>query len=90
MPVVVDEGDVVDQPVEGLRLADLGGQLGNGVVLLVQAPDVLGLLLVLHGHPCVLGVEIGAFDDEFLGLGHGAQGEVDLDGLLRTARAASP
>ncbi|HVQ22422.1 MAG TPA: potassium-transporting ATPase subunit KdpA, partial [Candidatus Saccharimonadia bacterium] len=78
----VDEGDVVDQPVEGLRLADLRRQFGHGVVLLVEAADLLGLLAVLHRHPCVLGLEIATFDDEFLGLGHRAQCKVDLDPLL--------
>ena len=36
----VDHLDVVQQPVGGLRLADLGDQLGDGVVLLVHAADL--------------------------------------------------
>ncbi len=78
----IDEGDVMDQPVEGLGLADLRRQLGDGVVLLVDPPDLLGLLAELHRHPGVLGVEIGPFHDELFGLGHGPQGEVDLDRFL--------
>ncbi len=85
----VDELDVVDQPVERLRLADLRLQFGHGVVLLVGLADVLGLLAVLHRHAGVLGLEVVRLDLERLGVGDGPQGEVDLDRLDGLHRAST-
>ena len=83
--VGVDHLDVVEQPVEGLGLADLGDQLGHEVVLLVGLADLVRLLLELHGHPLVLGGEVALVGVDALGGGDGAQREVDLDGLLGRA-----
>jgi hypothetical protein len=60
-------------------------EFGHGVVLLVRLADVLGLLAVLHRHPGVLGVEVVGLDLDRLGVGDGAQREIDLDGLDRGA-----
>ena len=83
--VRVDHLDVVQQPVEGLRLADLGHQLGHEVVLLVGLADLVRLLTELHGHALVLDVEVALVGVEALGGGDGAQRQVDADGLLGRA-----
>ncbi|HEY3486095.1 MAG TPA: hypothetical protein VGK49_11975, partial [Ilumatobacteraceae bacterium] len=62
--LAVDHLDVVQQPVGGLRLADLRDQLGDSVVLLVHAADVAGLAAELHRHPGVLHVEFVVADLE--------------------------
>ena len=79
--VGVDEVDLVEQPVECLRLADLGGELWHGLVVLVGLADVLGLLAVLHGHAGVLALEVVGLDLDRLGVGHCAQRKIDLDRL---------
>ena len=56
----VDDLDVVQQPVEGLRLADLGDQLGHEVVALVGLADLVRLLADLHGDALVLGGEVAS------------------------------
>ena len=86
--VGVDHLDMVQQPVHRLRLADLGDQLGDGVVLLVHATDVACLLAELHRHPRVLHVELVVADVDRLGLGHGAQCQVGLDRLDRLRAGA--
>ncbi len=83
LAVGVDDLDVVQQPVERLRLADLGDQLGHRVVPLVRLADVLRLLADLHRDPGVLGFEVVVVDLDLLGGGDRAQREVDLDRLLR-------
>jgi hypothetical protein len=80
--LVVDHLDVVQQPIHRLGLADLGDQLGHGVVLLVDAPDLLGLLPELHRHAGVLHLDVTVGDLEVLGGGDGPERQVGLDRLL--------
>ena len=79
----VDDLDVFEQPVERLGLAHLGDEVGDGVVLLVGLAHLVGLLADLQRDAGVLGVEVVVGDLEALGRADGAQGEVDLDRLLR-------
>ena len=89
LAVGVDDLDVVQQPVERLRLADLGDQVGRRRR---SARTPCGRRLAFWptciADPGVLGVEVVVVDLDRLGVGDGAQGEVDLDRLLATGRAA--
>src|SRR4051794_3834690 len=55
---LVDNLDVFEQPVERLRLADLGDEVGDRVVLLVRLANLGRLLADLHADAGVLGVEV--------------------------------
>src|SRR4051794_32799413 len=56
--VLVDHLDVLQQPVQRLALADLGGELADGVLGLVGLADGRGLLADLQGDAGVLGVDV--------------------------------
>ena len=80
--VRVDEVDVVDQPLERLRLAQPGADLGIGAGVLVGGAHARLFLTGLHGDALVLGGDLGVVDLDVLGGGDRAQGEVEPDGLL--------
>ena len=83
LTVLVDDLDVLEQPVERLALADLRGELADGVLGLVGLADRGGLLADLQGDPGVLGVDVVLVDLERLGGGDGAQRQVELGGPHR-------
>src|SRR3954454_23450089 len=80
--VLVDDLDVLEQPVERLGLADLGDQVGHRVVLLVGLANLGRLLADLHPDPGVLGIEVLVGHLAPFGNTDGAQRQVDLHGLL--------
>ena len=74
---------MVEQPVERLRLADLGADLDVDPAGLVGVADACHLLAGLHGDPLVLGRDVVVVGIELLGGGDGTQRQVEPDGLLR-------
>ena len=81
--VGIDELDVVQQPVERLRLADLGANLEVAGTALEGVADTRRLLAGLHGDPLVLGIEVVVGGVDRLGGGDGSQGEIETNGLFR-------
>ena len=65
--VGVDEIDVVEQPIEGFGLADLGANLEIAAAGFVGVPNASGLLARLHGDPLVLGDDIVVISLDRLG-----------------------
>ena len=70
--VGIDDLDMTEQPIEGLALAQLSGEFGDGVVALVGLADLGRLLADLDRDPLVLGVDIFVVDGEVLCRGNGA------------------
>src|SRR3954467_6096651 len=56
--LLVDDLDVFEQPVERLRLADLGDEIGDRVVLLVGLANLGRLLADLHADTRIFGIEV--------------------------------
>ncbi len=61
---LVDDLDVLEQPVERLVLAHLGDEVGDGIVALVGLANLAGLLANLQRDAGVLGVDVVVGDFE--------------------------